>query len=129
MSRIKAEDLQRARVVLKEVEIVKDDKVSNEYRGYIASFGANIAQSGLVPSVAFYENQNSNSQQDKYRVMKALLLMLNDKKENYSTLLDYLLDRQSELDVLQVKIIYYASTLKLAMNTFKKVEGKEDESA
>lgn len=124
MSRIQAKDLQRAREVLEEVGVVVNDEVKNEYRGYIASLGANIAQSGLVPSVAFYENKNSNSQQDKYKIMQALLLMLKNDKASSSTLLEYLLDRQNELDVLQVKIIYYASTLKLAMNTFKKAEVK-----
>lgn len=129
MSRIQAKDLQRAREVLEEVGVVVNDEVKNEYRGYIASLGANIAQSGLVPSVAFYENKNSNSQQDKYKIMQALLLMLKNDKASSSTLLEYLLDRQNELDVLQVKIIYYASTLKLAMNTFKKAEVKKDEPA
>jgi len=129
MIKISPKEIQKAREILVAEGIVKNEMVENEYRGYIASFGACIAQSGLVPSVAFYENKNNNSKQDKYRVMRAILLMLKNEKEKYDTLLDYLLDRQNELDTLQTKIIRYSSTLKLAMNTFKKVEGKSHESA
>ena len=129
MRRISAQEIKLAREVLVEVEIVKNKTVENEYRGYISSFGASIAQSGLVPSVAFYENKNTNSKQDKYRVMQAILRMLKKEKEEYDTLLDYLIDREQELDTLQLKIIHYASALKLAMNTFKKAEGQSYESA
>lgn len=127
MSKVSAEQIKKARDILNKVGIVQKDKtVSNEYRGYIASFGASISQSGLVPSVAFFENKNANSQKDRPKVMKAILLMIKDEKDEYDELLDYLLDRQNNLSKLQDKIIKAAIALKLAMNTFKKAEDKNN---
>jgi CRISPR-associated protein Cmr5 len=128
MKKVSPQQIKDAREILQTVEIVKNDTVSNEYRGYIASFGASISQSGLVPSVAFFENKNASSQKDRPKIMKALLLMINDKKDNYETLLDYLLDHQKDLVNIQRKIIKLAIALKLAMNTFKKEEEKSDET-
>jgi len=132
MKKVSPKQIKDAREILKIVKIVKDDTVSNEYRGYIASFGASISQSGLVPSVAFFENKNASSQKDRPKVMKAILLMINDKRNNYDTLLDYLLDRQvdnqNSLVSIQRKIKKSAIALKLAMNTFKKAEETSDEN-
>lgn len=128
MKKVSPQQIKDAREILKKVKIVENDTVSNEYRGYIASFGASIAQSGLVPSVAFFENKNANSQKERPKVMKAILLMIN-KKDDYDTLLDYLLDHQNDLANQQRKIIKSAIALKLAMNTFKKkAEEPSDET-
>jgi CRISPR-associated protein Cmr5 len=132
MKKVSAQQIKDAREILQSVNIINDNgTVSNEYRGYIASFGASISQSGLVPSVAFFENKNANSQKDRPKVMKAILLMINDKKDDYETLLDYLLDKQTDsknkLVDIQRKIIKSAIALKLAMNTFK-VEVKSDDN-
>jgi len=131
MKKVTPAQIKDAREILQTVNIIENGTVSNEYRGYIASFGASISQSGLVPSVAFFENKNANSQKDRPKVMKAILLMINDKKNDYETLLDYLLDKQIEnknnLVDIQRKIIKSAIALKLAMNTFAKEEETSDE--
>ena len=131
MKKVTPQQIKDAREILEKVNIIDEDKtVSNEYRGYIASFGASISQSGLVPSVAFFENKNANSQKERPKVMKAILLMINNKKDDYETLLDYILDNKiddNNLVNLQRKIIQAAIALKLAMNTYK-VKVKSDEN-
>jgi len=56
--------------------------------------------------------------------------MINNKKDDYETLLDYILDNKiddNNLVNLQRKIIQAAIALKLAMNTYK-VKVKSDEN-
>jgi len=127
--KIKPQKIIDARKILEHVDVVDEEgRVESEYRGYISSFGASIKQSGLIPSVAFYENKNSNSQEDKTKITKAILLMLDGKDSKYTSLLDYLLDNGYDL-TMQKKVIDQAIALKLALNTYKVKKGKSDEKS
>ncbi|HHH51506.1 MAG TPA: type III-B CRISPR module-associated protein Cmr5, partial [Campylobacterales bacterium] len=44
--------------------------IPSAYNGYISSFGASIIQSGLLPTLALFENENN---QDKTKADKSVL--------------------------------------------------------
>jgi len=74
--------------------LVENGRIPREYNGYIASFGASIILSGLLPAVAFYENINAVANQDKTKMTKAILSIIKEDKrisEEYGTLMDFVL--------------------------------------
>lgn len=99
--------------------------VAKEYKAYISSFGASIIQSGLLPAVAFFENRVSGAQQDRSKLMKALLYIIAEDKRkeiksgNSEHLLDYIIARQDKISELKEEIMTAAIALKLALRTFK----------
>ncbi|WMJ82283.1 type III-B CRISPR module-associated protein Cmr5 [Clostridium sp. MB40-C1] len=95
-------------------------ELPKEFKGYVSSFGAGIIQSGLLPTVAYFENKDSNSKADRSKITEMIFSMLN-KKESYKTykLLDYLLDNKEDIGEIKENILNIAIALKLAMRTFK----------
>jgi len=108
-------------------EIVEKGQYKRQYNGYIASFGAAIIQSGLLPAVIFFENDDANSEEKKIKVIKALVFVL---KEHYKLEIgtqkfsEYLLQGGNNTPELLNKVNRAAAALKLALRMFKK---KEDE--
>lgn len=103
-----------------EKHLATDGVIPKEYNGYISSFGAAILQSGLKAAVAFNENSNSSSQQDRRPLMRAILEIISNKEIDQNSqerLLDYVLKNDSV--ALKNKIIDAATALKLAIRTFK----------
>ncbi len=55
----------------------KPSKVYKEYKGYVASFGAALRTSGLIPTLAFYTDINrKDSDANRYKVLQAMAYCL-----------------------------------------------------
>lgn len=96
---------------------LKDKEIPGVYNGYISSFGASIIQSGLLATSAFYENQQSKSEQNREKVTKVILKLI-DEKANTGRLFDYL-QKKKITPELTDKIRDAAVALKLGIRTFK----------
>lgn len=103
------------------------DLVDKEYKGYIASMGASIIQSGLLATLAFYSNEQSGSADKRLKLMKAIVkTILNANSEK--KILDYVLigshngTNKYEIDKFEKKISDALIALKLAIRTFKQKE-------
>ncbi len=105
--------------------------VSNEYKGYISSFGAAIIQTGLIPAVAFY-SVKARAEKDRNKIPKAILHILkksDEINENVDDLLKYLVDHyDADLSQIKSKIMDATTALKLAIRTFPITKNKKDES-
>jgi CRISPR-associated protein Cmr5 len=100
--------------------------ISSVYNGYISSFGASVMQSGLKPTLALFENKNSQSQGDKDKLTKIILRIL-DNQHKGDSLLKYILGKPNEEAINKQKIIDIAIAVKLSIRTFKLDKGERDE--
>ena len=91
--------------------IEEDDKVPKQFNGYIASFGASIRQAGLLATVLFYENEQSNSEKDRTKVIQAIEYIIDEK-----------IIQNNQVDKkIRAKVEDAAVALKLSVRTFKLV--------
>lgn len=93
-------------------------KVPSAYNGYISAMGASMIQSGLLPTLALYENKEAKTIADKAMLSKVILKVL-DQNSQDNSLLKYVLRRKNEEAVLKQKIIDIAIAIKLAIRTFE----------
>lgn len=112
--------------------------VESIYESYIASFGANLTQSGLLPTLVFYQKTKGDGKRILWA--KAIYKMLingenveEDKRDN--ALIRYVIEKccntkkndeyqlkdfgTEKLDVLETEISRIVAALKLAVRTFK----------
>jgi len=104
-----------------------DGVIPSAYNGYISTFGVSIIQSGLLPTLALFENQQANTKEDKSYLTKIILKVLDG---NGDSLLGYVLDSnrdESELKQEKQEIIDIAIAVKLSIRTFKLEKGESDE--
>lgn len=112
---------------LETTKIVKNGKIETAFNGYISSFGASVIQTGLLASVAKFENQNSSTESDRPKLMKAILYLLTgENKTEKGALLKYIIENQKNNPRLQSEIEEAAIALKLTMRIFE-FENKEEE--
>jgi CRISPR-associated protein Cmr5 len=112
--------------VIEADKFVENDKIDKEFKGYFASFGAAIIQSGLLPAVIFFENEQGNAQADRKKVPMAVLHLLQKQYGNEpmsalhtaSKLSEYILHstRPEHKDLEMVAKA--AVALKVALRTF-----------
>jgi len=105
--------------------LAENGRIPKEYNGYISSFGAS-ARSGLKPAVAFFENKNADSMQDKTKLMKAVLEIICKYRQIHpepATLMEYVLLPETN-GFLKKDVMDAATALKLAIRTFKLDDGK-----
>ncbi len=95
-------------------------EIPGVYKGYISSFGSGIISGGLLATVAFYENNQANSNQDRRKMTLALLEIVSDTNINDSSLFNYI-RKQEITNELVDKVVDAAIALKLAMRTYKLV--------
>lgn len=130
--KLKDRIIEQAIKALQDSEIVNDQgQYNSEYKGYIASFGASIIQSGLLPAVIFYEDSSrSSSEKAKIinaivRVLKTQFVLYNDivvnNKDKFS---NFIITRRIEKRQIEKDVNEAAVALKLALRTFK--EKKDD---
>jgi CRISPR-associated protein Cmr5 len=111
-------------IALKVIEecLLDSGKIPRQYNGYISSFGA-MVRSGLKPAIAFFENKDSEAQQDRSKITKAILKIICRDKNISSipdTLLEYVLQKEdTDAYILKKEILEAATALKLAMRTFE----------
>lgn len=125
MKKISSLEIGKARRALEESGIVKDGKYQKVFKGYISSFGASVAQAGLLPTIIFYENKSEQAK-DRPKVIDALKMMLKLKEEYKNRFLtDYLLQEKKAEDQKMLNEVTDALvSLKLALRMFK----EEDEN-
>ena len=95
-------------------------KIPKEYNGYISSFGA-MVRAGLRSAIAFYENKNADSRQDRTKLMKAVLTIICRYRgidEIPDTLMDYVLSSPDNI-IVKKDILDAATALKLIIRTFE----------
>ena len=104
----------------------KNGKIPKEYNGYMSAFGAGLIQSGLKATVAIYENKNSETKEDKDKLTKILLQII-DPNSKEDSLLRYIIQQNKQNKnekLLKDKIKDAAIAVKLAIRTFE-LESKE----
>ena len=128
--------------VVKQLDLLENNKLPNEYKGYISSFGASIGQAGLLPAVLFFSEKPSGdkdlTKKRREKLMNAILTLVKtynavkdtkdwqkaveskvkDNKEtgNYK-LLDYV-KPQSNSAACANEVLEAGIALKLAMRDF-----------
>ncbi|MEA4926822.1 MAG: type III-B CRISPR module-associated protein Cmr5 [Syntrophomonadaceae bacterium] len=118
----------KALVALESCEIMSKGLIPKEFKGYIASFGAAIITNGLLPAIAFYQDQGE-AKKKRNSLMKAILYIIDEDGHNHQSLMVYVNDRQQDRAEIKDKIMAAAVALKLAMRTFEFTEKEADDNA
>jgi len=111
---------------LKVLQDTFGETIPSSYNGYISSFGASIIQSGLKPTLALFENENSNTLEKK-KLLTSVILKILDPNTHETLLLHYVLDSKENEKYLKQKIIDISIAVKLSIRTFKLEKGVKDE--
>ncbi len=107
-----------------EVYIAQDGKVKKQFKGYIASFGAAVIQTGLIPAVAFYSVQ-AGAEADRGKIIDAIQEILQrtgevnmDKKQSLLRFLVERFENGDDMSRWKEKVMDAATALKLAVRIF-----------
>jgi CRISPR-associated protein Cmr5 len=101
-----------------------DGVIPSAYNGYISSFGASIMQSGLLPTLALFENTNASTKENKEYLSYLIVQVLRGNDE-YTSLLRYVLEGNEQL--LKKEILDISIAIKLSIRTFTLDKGGQDE--
>lgn len=101
----------KALEAITKLDIANNGEVPKQFNGYISSFGASVRQAGLLATVLFYENEQSNTEEDRTKVIKAIEYIIGEK---------IIKDNRVEKSI-RPKVEDAAVALKLAVRTFKLV--------
>ena len=122
--KVNMELIKYAQDAIKNVGIVTNGHYPKEFGGYISSLGAAIVQSGLLPAMIFYENDDSQSNEDRTKVAKAIKLILNSEyyKMNITQrkIAEYILENDANQDDLLKNVTEAATAMKLALRLYEK---------
>lgn len=119
-----ADYMLRADTAIQAANIVnKDGRIPSEFGGYISSFGAAIVQSGLLPTIAFFNRDSTSSTEDKGKVVKAIAHILNEGN------LFTTVKAAPEDAVLFKNIVHAAVALKLVLRTYPLTKEKNNDNA
>lgn len=115
------------------VEVIKNklsEPIPNEFRGYIASFGAAVTMGSLPAAVAYYSAASKNAKEDRTKLPVMILEVL--KVENVAikvdTLFDYVTSFKNDNESFAIKedVLHAAIAIKLGLNLFE-IESKDEE--
>ncbi len=121
----------KADAAIRKAEIVVNNQYSQVFKGYISSFGASIAQAGLLPTIIFFESK-SDKASERPKVIQALRQMLpeeyrvDDLTKHLLTLRKSLKEdeyKQKEKK-LQKQITEAMVAMKLALRMYSKKGGE-----
>ena len=112
-----------------------DFGVPAEYQRYIAGFGADVAQMGLLPTLAVYADKGSASARDKGALLRILQTVLRSDASDFPYK-DRILDdtdlfraavamNDKQRGELRRHILYVAVSVKLCIRTFKTFRSHE----
>lgn len=120
----------RAVEAIEQILLNSDEQVPKEYKGYAASLGPSIINSGLKPALAFYTDTHREKQDEREKVLRLKLLQaiyftlenveISDIKSD-TLFREVLSPNQNEL-LWKNKIMNASIALKLALRTFKQTE-------
>lgn len=117
---------------------IKNGGIKKTYRNAVATFGAMIIQNGILPALAYYEKNdtNSNSDIDRKKLIKVIRLFLVEKDEMFKNvkkkdakLVEIVKDEvkngndfdREKLRIIEDKIIDISIALKLSLRTYLEV--------
>ena len=103
----------------------KNETISSSYNGYISSFGASIIQSGLLPTLALFENTNASAKENKEYLSYIIVQVLKGNDDDIS-LLRYVLNADDQR-LLKQQILDISVAMKLCIRTFKLDKGAQNE--
>lgn len=98
------------------------------YKGYISSFGASVVQCGLVAACSFFEKRDSDADESRFAVIKAISEVLKEQKklpDNIDLSSVYALQNKSDKRLLK-NIDKAVAALKLAIRQYEGIKCKED---
>jgi len=100
-------------------------EIPSSFNGYISSFGASIVQSGLLPTLALFENTNTSTEENKEFLTYLIYRILTDTNDDSSLLLYVLKNNTSKTkqEILDISI-----AIKLSIRTFKKQLKREGQN-
>ena len=109
-------------------EYYPNKTIPSAYNGYISSFGASIIQSGLLPTLALFENENNKdkTKEDRSVLTKNILKIL-DSSYPDDSLLRYVIYHKGNREILKQNILDISIALKLTIRTFQLKQGERDE--
>lgn len=99
----------RALEAIEKFHIANNGEVPKQFNGYIASFGASVRQAGLLATVLFYANEQSNAEEDRKKVIEAIEYIIED---------EIVKNNRVERSI-RAKVEDAAVALKLSVRTFK----------
>lgn len=114
------------------VEVIKNklsEPIPNEFRGYIASFGAAVTMGSLPAAVAYYSAASKNAKEDRTKLPVMILEVL--KGENAAitvdTLFEYVTAFKNDNESFAIKedVLHAAIAIKLGLNLFE-IESKDE---
>ena len=107
MSRQVEAYIPKALEAIESLNIANDSgEVAKQFNGYIASFGASMRQAGLLSTVLFYSNANSNAEKEREKVVTAIEQIISPATLTHEN---------------RAKVENAAIALKLAIRTYKLV--------
>lgn len=124
--KIDASLIAKADTAIKKEKIVNGEQYDKVFKGYTSSFGASIAQAGLIPTIIFYE-ADSDQAKDRPKVIRALIHLL-DEEYQVESLAKHLLKKREEIGKerfeeiekqLLKKITEAMVAIKLALRMYK----------
>jgi len=125
-----------------------DNKVPNEYKGYIDTFGASIVQNGLIPAIIFFETAEGKKEEsfsidsekkgiydNRNKLMKTIRQVIREKEmedcgAGPETLFQYIMTKKGHnIEEKQIRqdIVDAAIAVKLALRTFAFTKANENE--
>lgn len=127
--------IKAAHVALRKVRIVDEqDRFPAPFKGYVSSFGAAVAQSGLLAASLFFENSESDAEANRSLVVQAVVEVLH----NMCCLSDELYQKESLAKVvyegdcsanLLAHVDQAVAALKLALRDFSGEDMKSETSS
>ena len=109
--------------------ITNDNQYPKVFKGYISSFGAAVIQSGLIPAIIFFENEDNDANADRHKIIGVLKDIINAMRQQYTvtdaTILvssqipaNYIIEH-GNTDQLLKEITEAAVAMKLALRMYK----------
>lgn len=104
---------------IEESEVVAEDKIKSQFKGYISSFGASVISSGLLPTIAFYSNQGG-AEEKRELLLVAIHTVLRKQGQHLNTnsLTEYVM-AETNTALAKRRIFDACIAIKLAIRTFK----------
>ena len=108
--------------------ITNDNQYPKVFKGYISSFGAAVIQSGLIPAIIFFENEDNDANADRHKIIGVLKDIINAMRQQYTvtdatilanySMAQYIIEH-GNTDQLLKEITEAAVAMKLALRMYK----------
>lgn len=111
-----------ADAALKSTGIAENEKIKSAYKGAVASFGASIIMSDLVPTIQFYLNESENRETNSLKIVQCIASIAGYNNEGeMKTAMMNASDLQTKR-ALKRKICDAAIAMKIMMRSYEFVK-------